>query len=83
MPKYNVWIDPRAEETRKQLRGLTIKDLGTGTMRWALHLSEDEMQYLETYNPDSLGCLADPALYKAEWAKFINCNESKPYKVRF
>jgi len=83
MLKYNVWIDPRAEETRKQLRGLTIRDLSSGTLRWALHLSEDEMAYLERHNPDSLGCLADPALYKAEWAKFINSNASKPYKVRF
>lgn len=50
-------------------------------MRWALHLSEEEFQYLERMNPDTLGCIRDPALYKAEWAKFINHPDSKPFKV--
>jgi hypothetical protein len=68
--------------TRQQLRGLTIRDLASKTLRWALHLSEEEMQFLERNNPDTLGCLHDPAQYKAEWARFINHPESKPYKVR-
>lgn len=83
MPKYNVWIDPRAEETRKQIRGLTIRDLASKTMRWALHLSEEEMAYLERHNPETLGNLADPMTYKEEWARFINHGESKPFRVRF
>jgi hypothetical protein len=83
MPKYNTWIDPRAEVTRSQLRRIDIRDFAEKSARWALHLSEEEMAYLERYNPDSLGCIADPALYKAEWAKFINHPESKPFKVAF
>ena len=83
MSKYRTWIDPRAEETRKQIRGQTIRDMASGTMRWALHLSEEEMRYLELNNPDTLGCIADAKRYKEEWARFINGPESKPYKVNF
>lgn len=82
MSNYRTWIDLRAAETRRQLSRLDIADLGTGTMRWCLHLSDREMHYLETMNPDTLGCLSDPALYKAEWAKFIQHPASKPYKVQ-
>lgn len=82
MPKYNVWVDPRAEEERKKIRGQTIRDMGTGTLRWALHMSDLEDWYLHHFNPETLGCLADPALYKQEWARFINDPQSKPYRVR-
>lgn len=82
MSKYQTWVDPRAAETRKRLSRLDIRDLGGGTMRWCLHLSDREMAYLEANNPDTLGCLTDPALYKAEWAKFIQHPASKPFKVQ-
>ena len=82
MSRYQTWIDPRAAKTREQLSKLDIKDLGDGTMRWCLHLSDLEMAYLERNNPDSLGALSDPALYKAAWAKFVQHPESKPYKIQ-
>lgn len=80
---YQTWIDPRAAKTRSELARTTIKDLGSGTMRWMLHLSDLEMRFLEQMNPDTLGCLHDPRQYKAEWAKFIDHPDSKPYKVNF
>lgn len=82
MSKYNVWIDPRAAETRAQMRRIDIRDFKEKSLRWALHLSEEEINYLERMNPDTLGCIADPALYKAEWAKFINDPASRPYWVQ-
>lgn len=81
MSSYQLWIDPRAAETRSQLRRIDIKDFSEKSLRWALHLSAEEMDYLEANNPDTLGCLADPKLYKAEWAKFINSRASDVYKV--
>lgn len=81
MCKYNVWIDPRAAQTRQELRRLTIRDFAEKSLRWALHLSAEEMQYLERNNPESLGALSDPALYKAAWAAFVNHPESKPFRV--
>lgn len=81
MSKYNTWIDPRAAVTRKQLQSLTIRDLASKTMRWALHLSHEEMEYLERNNPDTLGCWSDPRQYNAEWAKFVDHPEARPYKV--
>lgn len=82
MSKYRTWVDLRAAATRAELRKLAIKDLGTGTMRWCLHLSHEEMRFLEDNNPDTLGCLSDPAVYKAEWAKFVQHPESSVYKVQ-
>jgi hypothetical protein len=82
MSKYRTWIDQRAAKTRAELSKLQIKDLGAGTMRWCLHLSDLEMAYLERNNPDTLGCLTDPAVYKAEWAKFVQHPESRPFKVQ-
>lgn len=79
MPRYIVWIDPRAEETRKQLRGLTIRDMET--MRWAFHFSDEEMAYLERHNPD-LGWGAGPREHDAAWARFYTHPDSKPYRVR-
>lgn len=81
MSKYQTWIDPRAVVTRNQLRRIEIKDFAEKAARWALHLSAEEFDYLERNNPDTLGALSDPALYKAEWAKFVNHPESQPYKV--
>lgn len=82
MQTYKTWIDPRAAKTRAQLSLIDIRDLARGTMRWALHLSDAEMRYLEDNNPDTLGCLSDPRQYKTEWAKFITHPESKPFKVQ-
>lgn len=81
MPKYRTWVDPRAEVTRRQLRSLEIRDFKEKCARWALHLSEEEYRYLEQMNPETLGALADPALYKAEWARFIDHPDSKPFRV--
>lgn len=81
MSSYQLWIDPRAEVTRNQLRKIDIRDFGDKSLRWSLHLSTEEMDYLEQHNPDTLGCLKDPALYKQEWAKFINSRASDCYKV--
>lgn len=82
MSKYRTWIDPRAAVTRSQLRKLEIRDAAVGTMRWALHLSHEEMHYLELMNPDTLGCTHDARQYKAEWAKFIAHPDSAPFKVQ-
>lgn len=81
MSKYNVWIDPRAAQTRRELSRLMIRDFAEKSLRWALHLSAEEMAYLEKMNPDTLGALADPALYKQEWARFVNHPESRPFRV--
>lgn len=82
MSKYRVWIDPRAAQTRSQLQRLVIRDFAEKCARWALHLSAEEMDYLERHNPDTLGCLHDPAQYKAEWAKFVAHPESRPFRVQ-
>lgn len=81
MSNYRTWIDPRAVVTRNQLRRVDIRDFAEKSMRWALHLSDLEFAFLERENPDTLGAIRDPALYKAEWAKFVNSPESKPFKV--
>lgn len=81
MSSYRTWIDPRAVVTRNQLRSVDIRDFDEKCMRWALHLSDLEFDYLERMNPDTLGCLSDPALYKAEWAKFVNSPAARPFKV--
>lgn len=81
MSKYRVWIDPRAAETRAELRRLQIKDFAEKSLRWALHMSEEEVAFLEANNPETLGCLCDPRQYKAEWARFIAHPESSPFRV--
>ena len=48
---YRIAIDPRSEATRKRYRQVLPSDLGD-CMRWAMHLSEDELAYLEAHNPD-------------------------------
>jgi len=82
MPKYRTWIDPRAAVTRSQLNQCDIKDLGSKTMRWALHLSDKEIAYLEQHNADTLGRWDDPRIYNEEWKRFIDHPESQPYKVQ-
>lgn len=82
MQQYRTWIDPRAAVTRQQLNQHAIRDLGSKTMRWALHLSDKEMAYLEQHNTDTLGRWDDPKVYNAEWAKFIDHPASRPYKVQ-
>lgn len=82
MSRYRTWIDPRAAVTRNQLRSLEIRDFSEKAARWALHLSEEEAAYLEQMNPDTLGCLRDPALYKREWAKFCSHPDSLPFRVQ-
>ena len=47
---YRIAIDPRAEESRKKFRQQLPSDLGD-CMRWSLHMSEEELFYLETHNP--------------------------------
>ena len=51
MAAYRIAIDRRAEEVRKRLRQQMPSDLGD-CMRWALHMSEEELAYLEAHNPD-------------------------------
>lgn len=82
MPTYQTWIDPRAAVTRSQLSRIEIRDLCSATMRWALHFSHEEMEYLERHNPDTLGAWGDPALYNTEWKKFVDHPESQPYRVK-
>ena len=48
---YRIAIDPRAEETRKRYRQQLPSDLGD-CMRWALHMSDYEAEFLEAMNPD-------------------------------
>lgn len=59
-----------------------MRDFAEHSARWALHLSEEEMAYLENNNPDTLGCVQDPRQYKAEWAKFVAHPESRPFRVQ-
>lgn len=77
---YRTWIDPVAIPTRQQMRRQAPRDLASGTLRLALHLSEAEAAYLEFHNPDTLGH-PDTAVHDAEWAKFIKHSDSAPYRV--
>ena len=74
--RYRIWIDPRAEVTRKQMRAACPRDIASGTLRLALHLSDAEHTYLCRMNPALDGDDAD-----GEWAKFISHPDSKPYRV--
>lgn len=65
---YQFRIDPRAEVTRKQLRQIAKNDLGD-CMRWQLHMSEEELFFLETHNPDF------------NMDQFIRSPESKAFRV--
>jgi hypothetical protein len=75
MSAYKTWIDPRAAKTRREMRRNTPKDICSGTMRLALHLSDLEHQFLQTFNPE-LQEESGPA-----WARFIAHPESAPFRV--
>ena len=55
-------------------------DLGHGTMRPALHLTDKEQAYLVRMNPE-LG-QEDARLRSAAWLQFIASSDSDPYKVQ-
>ena len=74
--------DPRAAEFRKKANQMRIRDLGSKTMRWALHLSDLENAQLEAMNPDTLGRHDDEHLRSGYWADFISRPESAPFRVR-
>ena len=74
--------DPRAAEFRKKANQMRIRDLGSKTMRWALHLSDLENAQLEAMNPDTLGRHDDEHLRSHYWADFICRPESAPFRVR-
>lgn len=57
------------------MRATQPKDICSGTMRLALHLSDLEHEFLRTFNPE----LQDEN--GAEWAKFIAHPESAPFRV--
>ena len=75
------FIDPRPERFRRQCRNTIPKDLADKTMRWALHLSEEEHHWLTVNNPDTLGC-PDQLLRNGYWRKFSESPESKPYRIQ-
>jgi len=56
------------------------RDLASGTLRLALHLSDAEAAYLERNNPDTLGH-PDTRVHDAEWHRFIRHSDSAPYRV--
>ena len=81
MSKYIVcFVDPRAEVTRGQMRQQQARDLCSGTMRMALHLSDLEAASLERNNPDTLG-IGDEKLKSAYWSDFIARPESQAFRV--
>jgi hypothetical protein len=65
---YRTAIDPRAEKTRQRMRQMQAQDLG-GAMRWKLHLSHEERDYLERMNPDF------------SMDQFIKAPEAKAYLI--
>ena len=77
---WMTWIDHRAEPYRAQVRRGVVRDLGHGTMRPALHLTDLEHAYLQRNNPE-LG-QEDSRLRSAAWLKFITSHDSDPYKVQ-
>lgn len=68
MQGYKIWCDPRAEVTRKQLRQLEKRDMAE-SMRWALHLSQEELNFLEMANPEF------------NLDMFVASNDSKPFRI--
>jgi len=77
----NSFIDPRAAETRRNMRAQDAKDICSGTMRIALHLSDLEHDWLRINNPDTLGHL-DSKLSDDYWRQFCESSYSNPYKIR-
>ena len=68
MAAYRIAIDRRAEETRSRYRQQLPSDLGD-CMRWALHMSEEELAYLEAHNPDF------------DMNKFIKAPEARAFMI--
>lgn len=66
---------------RRTLRGKPMKDLCSGTMRMALHLSDVEHAALRRLNPDTLGA-PDTRIACAAWKLFIESPDSARYRVR-
>jgi len=79
-PYKTGWIDPRAALTRKKLRSKKLNDLAD-TMRWGLHMSEQEADWLAFHNPETLGC-SDTKLRSGYWKHFIMSEASIPYRVQ-
>lgn len=75
MPHYRTWIDPRAAAERAEMRRIVPRDICSGTMRLALHLSDVEHSYLLAMNPQ-LHDECGPA-----WARFIAHPDSAPFRV--
>jgi len=80
MRKYCTWLDPRAMRERARMRRQAPRDIASGTLRLALHLSDQEYRFLETRNPESLGLPPGPD-HDAAWARFISHPDSEPYRV--
>jgi len=79
MLKYMIFVDPRAEETRKKMRQQKPRTLASGTMKMALHLSDIEHAYLVKNNPD----LDEEGIDGKEcWRKFINHPDSAAFRVQ-
>lgn len=78
--RYKIWLDPRATATRQQMRRSAPRDIASGTLRLALHLSDLEHAYLERANPDTLG-LPEGIEHDTAWANFIKHPDSAPYRV--
>ena len=79
--KGRLILDPRAAATRSVFRKQTVKDLAAKTMRWGLHLSEEESLALCQLNPDTLGC-EDQKLRELYWRKFLESPSSAPYRIQ-
>lgn len=69
-----------AAQTRANLRKQNIRDACNKTLRWSLHLSEDEYDSLVYLNPDTLGN-PDQQLNDKAWDDFINHPVSSVFKV--
>jgi len=80
MRKYCTWLDPRAIPVRIRMRQQAPRDIASGTLRLALHLSDKEAEFLETQNPESLGLPPGPD-HDAAWARFISHPDSEPDRV--
>lgn len=78
---FKVAVDPRAEIQRQIYRQQLPRDLASGTMRWALHLSDIEAAYLEEQNPETLGRHDDERLRSMYWKRFIDGPDSAPFKI--
>ena len=79
--KFTVgFIDPRPAATRLHINSLVIRDIKDAA-RWSLHLSEEELAWLELHNPDTLGH-SDEKLRAGYWKQFMAHPASKLYRVQ-